>query len=165
MPTMVVAIHVPLLQTPNLPDGAYPFPWIADVEDFLADLEEQGEVEVFDDGEEGADAYVFFLTRADEENLLTVASYVAELPGVPAAAFAVVSDNGAELFGLGRRIALPLFRADTEVESWPFPSRCGCRTKRYPRAAALGLGRRPTGGLGPCRGGRLPGCLGRTRSW
>jgi hypothetical protein len=111
VPTMVVEIHVPLLQTPNLPDGAYPFPWIEDVEDLLVGLEEQGEVEIFDDGEEDADAYVFFVTGADEEDLLVVASRVATLPGVPAGAFAVVSDDEAEEFGLGRRVALPLSRA------------------------------------------------------
>ncbi|MEU6064692.1 MULTISPECIES: hypothetical protein [Streptomyces] len=47
MPTVMVEIHVPLSPTPNLPDGAYPYPWIQAVEDFLADLEDQGEVEVF----------------------------------------------------------------------------------------------------------------------
>ncbi|WP_246204328.1 hypothetical protein [Streptomyces tailanensis] len=82
MPMMVVEIHVPLLPTPNLPDGAYPFPWIEEVEGFLADLEDQGEVEVFDDGEDHGDAYVFFVTRAGEAHLLAVASRVATLPGV-----------------------------------------------------------------------------------
>lgn len=108
MPTMVVEIHVPLLPTPHLPDGAYPFPWIETVEDFLAGLEDQGDVEVFDDGEEHGDAYVFFITGAGEVRLLAVASRVATLPGVPAGAFAVVSDDGAEEFGLGRRVTLPL---------------------------------------------------------
>lgn len=80
--TMVVAIHVPLSPTPNLSEGAYPYPWIEEVEDFLADLEDQGDAEVFDDGEEDADAYVFFVTGAGEEDLLAVASRVATLPGV-----------------------------------------------------------------------------------
>jgi len=40
VPTTVVEIHVPLLPTPDLPDGAYPFPWIEEVEDFLSDLED-----------------------------------------------------------------------------------------------------------------------------
>ncbi|WP_235453178.1 hypothetical protein [Streptomyces olivochromogenes] len=48
MPTMVVEIHVPLLPTPDLQDGSYPFPWIEEVEDFLSDLEDQGDMEVFD---------------------------------------------------------------------------------------------------------------------
>lgn len=47
VPTVMVEIHVPLSPTPNLPYGAYPYPWIQAVEDFLADLEDQGEVEVF----------------------------------------------------------------------------------------------------------------------
>lgn len=106
--TMVVAIHVPLSPTPNLSEGAYPYPWIEEVEDFLADLEDQGDAEVFDDGEEDADAYVFFVTGAGEEDLLAVASRVATLPGVPAGTFAVVSDDGAEELGLGRRVTLPL---------------------------------------------------------
>ncbi|MGW0824211.1 hypothetical protein [Streptomyces sp. NPDC002845] len=108
MPTMVVEIHVPLTPAPNLPDGASPYPWIDEVEDFLADLEDQGDAEVFDDGEEHEDTYVFFVTGAGEEELLAVASRVAALPGVPREAFAVVSDDEAEEFGLGRRVALPL---------------------------------------------------------
>ncbi|WP_237407909.1 hypothetical protein [Streptomyces sp. M2CJ-2] len=103
---MVVEIHVPLLPTPNLPEGAYPFPWIEEIEDFLSDLEEQGDVEVFDDGEEHEGAYVFFVTGAGEEELLAVASHVATLPGVPAGTFAVVSDDEPEEFGLGRHVVL-----------------------------------------------------------
>jgi hypothetical protein len=108
VPTMVVEIHVPMSPTPNVPDGAYPYPWIEEVEDFLADLEDQGDVEVFDDGEEYAEAYVFFVTGAGEEELLAVASRVATLPGVPAGAFAVVGDDEAEVLGPGRRVTLPL---------------------------------------------------------
>ncbi|MGW2770671.1 hypothetical protein [Streptomyces sp. NPDC001275] len=108
VPTMVVEIHVPLLPTPNLADGAYPFPWIEEVEEFLADLEDQGEVEVFDDGEEDEEAYVFFITGAGEDRLLAAASRVATLPGVPAGTFAVVSNDEAEEFGLGQRVTLPL---------------------------------------------------------
>ncbi|MER7185279.1 hypothetical protein ABT404_38460 [Streptomyces hyaluromycini] len=105
---MVVEIHVPLLPTPGLPDGSYPFPWIDEVQDFLSDLEDQGEVEVFDEGEEDGDVYVFFVTGAGEGRLLTAASRVAALSGVPAGTVAVVSDDEAEELGLGRRVALPL---------------------------------------------------------
>lgn len=108
MPTMVVEIHVPLLPAPGLPDGSYPFPWIEEVEDFLSDLEDQGDVEVFDEGEDDGDVYVFFITGAGERDLLAVASRVATLPGVPEGAVAVVSNDEAEEFGLGRRVALPL---------------------------------------------------------
>ncbi|MFD7231179.1 hypothetical protein [Streptomyces sp. NPDC059881] len=105
---MVVEIHVPLLPTPDLPDGSYSFPWIEEVEDFLSDLEDQGDVDVFDDGEEDGDVYVFFVTGADEEDLLAIASRVATLPGVPAGVFAVVSNDKAEEIGLGPRVTLPL---------------------------------------------------------
>lgn len=37
---------------PDLPDDSSPFPWIEDVEDFLSGLEDQGDVEVFGEGEE-----------------------------------------------------------------------------------------------------------------
>ncbi|MFF4308426.1 hypothetical protein [Streptomyces sp. NPDC001601] len=105
---MVVEIHVPLVPTPDLPDGAYPFPWIEEIENFLFSLEDRGGVEVFDDGEDDGDAYVFFVTGASEQDLLAVASRVATLPGVPAGSVAVVSNDEAEEFGLGRRVALPL---------------------------------------------------------
>ncbi|MCX4862104.1 hypothetical protein [Streptomyces canus] len=49
MPTMVVEIGVPLLPTPNLLDDAYPFPWIEEVEDTLADLQGHGGVDGFDE--------------------------------------------------------------------------------------------------------------------
>ncbi|MFE2491792.1 hypothetical protein ACFXGR_53255 [Streptomyces mirabilis] len=105
---MVVEIHVPLLPTPGLPDGSYPFPWIEEVEDFLSDLEDQGDVEVFDEGEEDGDVYVFFVAGAGEGDLLAVASRVATLPGISAGTIAVVSSDEAEDFGLGRHVTLPL---------------------------------------------------------
>ncbi|MFG2556954.1 hypothetical protein [Streptomyces sp. NPDC048581] len=108
VPTMVVEIHVPLLPTPGLSDGSYLFPWIEEVEDFLSDLEDQGDVEVFDEGEEDGDVYVFFITGAAEGDLLAVASRVATLPGIPAGTVAVVSSDEVEEFGLGPRVALPL---------------------------------------------------------
>jgi hypothetical protein len=104
---MVVEIHVPLQPTPDLADGAYPFPWIEEVEDLLSDLEDRRDVEVFDEGEEDGDGYVFFITGAGQGDLLAVASRVATLPGVPAGTIAVVSTDEAEEFGLGPRVALP----------------------------------------------------------
>ncbi|WP_328778669.1 hypothetical protein OIE52_45715 [Streptomyces canus] len=83
VPTMVVEIHVPLLPTPDLP-------------------------EVFDEGEEDGDVYVFVVTGAGEGDLLALASSMATLPGAPAGSVAVVSIDGAEEFGLGRRVARPL---------------------------------------------------------
>ncbi|MDI6102423.1 hypothetical protein QLQ12_27770 [Actinoplanes sp. NEAU-A12] len=108
MADTVVEIHVPLTPTPGLEPGAYPFPWIDQIEEFLAESEEDGSFEVADDGEEFGEVYVFFLRGADEAMLLGVASRVAALDGVPAGAFAMVTDNEAAEYGLGRRVGLPL---------------------------------------------------------
>ncbi|MFF1546961.1 hypothetical protein [Streptomyces sp. NPDC058291] len=104
---LVVEIHVPLSPAPDLPEGAYPYPWIEDVEDFLAELEESGRAEVFDEGVEHGDRYVFFLTGAPEQTLLAQAARAAALPGVPAGGFAVVSDDPGDGVGRGRRAELP----------------------------------------------------------
>ena len=108
MPFMktIVEIHVPLEEAPGTSEGSYAYPWIDRVEDFLADLEEEGEAEEYDDGEQCEGAYVFFITGAAEADLLAVASRVAALPGIPGGAFAVVSDAGAEEAGVGRRVEL-----------------------------------------------------------
>jgi hypothetical protein len=106
MPKTVVEIHVPLLPAPGLAADEYQFPWIDDVEDFLADLD--GDVQGHDDGEEVGDVYVFFITGGSESALLRVASEVAALDRVPAGAVAVITDDEAEEFGVGRRVALPL---------------------------------------------------------
>ena len=102
----VVEIHVPLVPRPGLPDDAYPFPWIREIDDFLADLEERGETEVFDEGEEVGKVYIFVITGPDPQRLLEVAAQVAARPGVPRGAFAMVTDDDAEDFGLGRRVVL-----------------------------------------------------------
>ncbi|MDX8036016.1 hypothetical protein SK803_37970 [Lentzea sp. BCCO 10_0856] len=108
MATLIIEIHVPFPSEPVVAEGEYPFPWIDVIEDFLGGLEEEGEIEVFDDGEEYGDAYVFFITGADERDLLAVASRTAKLDGVPPGVFAVVSDDEAGEWGLGRRVELPL---------------------------------------------------------
>ncbi|PMR58839.1 hypothetical protein C1A38_22355 [Verrucosispora sp. ts21] len=90
----IVEIHVPLVPTPGLDPDAYAFPWIDQVEDFLVDVEDEGTIEVYDDGEQLGDVYVFFITAASEASLLTAASRVATLDGVPAGAFAIVTDDG-----------------------------------------------------------------------
>ncbi|MEV0819896.1 hypothetical protein [Nonomuraea rubra] len=108
MTNTVVEIHVPLREGPRLSETDYAFPWIDVIEEFLAEVEEQGQAEVFDDGEEFGDVYVFFISGAEEDMLLRVASRVAALDGVPDGAFAMVSDDEAEEFGLGRRVELPL---------------------------------------------------------
>ncbi|MCI4066061.1 hypothetical protein MRQ36_27350 [Micromonospora sp. R77] len=108
MPKMVVEIHIPLMADPGATDDEYRFPWIGDVQDFLADLEEQGGVQEYDDGEEDGKVYVFFITGSSESALLRVASEVATLDRVPTGAFAIVTDDEAEELGMGRRVALPL---------------------------------------------------------
>jgi hypothetical protein len=102
----VVEIHVPLVSPAGLPEDAYPFPWIRTVDDFLAGLDERGEIEVFDEGDEFGRAYVFSITGAAADRLLAVAGQVAALPAVPAGAFAVVTDDDAEELGRGRRVKL-----------------------------------------------------------
>lgn len=54
---LVVEIHVPLTLAPDVAEDEYAFPWIDDVEEHLAELEEEGVVEVYDDGEELGDHY------------------------------------------------------------------------------------------------------------
>jgi hypothetical protein len=68
--TLIIEIHVPFHPAPVVPEGEYPFPWIDVIEDFLHGLEEEGGIEVFDDGEEYGDAYVFFITGSNEGDLL-----------------------------------------------------------------------------------------------
>ncbi|MEV6810546.1 hypothetical protein [Micromonospora sp. NPDC051296] len=64
-------------------------------------------VEVYDDGEEFRGSYVFFITGATEASLLAAASRVATLDGVPAGAFAMVTDDKAPEFGAGQQVHLP----------------------------------------------------------
>ncbi|WP_327591373.1 hypothetical protein OHA25_60590 (plasmid) [Nonomuraea sp. NBC_00507] len=108
MASTVVEIHVPLQEPPGLPENAYPFPWIDEIDEFLFEMEQQGQTKVFDDSEEFGEVYVFFITGADEEALLAIASRVADLDGVPKGVFAMVTDDQAGEFGLGRRVDLPL---------------------------------------------------------
>jgi hypothetical protein len=104
----VVEIHVPLTPAVGLAPGEYPLPWIDRIEDFLIDLEDEGAVEVYDDGETFGDFYVFFITGGDEDALLAAASRVATLDGVPDGAFAMVTTDDAPEFGMGRRVGLPV---------------------------------------------------------
>jgi hypothetical protein len=101
---LLVEIHVPL---PADAPGHAP-DWIFEVEDFLGDLEDEYGLEVFDDGEQYGEVYVFFIAGASEKTLLKAASRVAKLKGVPAGTFAMVTDDRAGEFGLGRRVDLPV---------------------------------------------------------
>jgi len=108
VPELVVEIHVPLLPATDAVPGEDAFGWIEDVEDYLDEVEERGDAEVFEDGEEIGASYVFFVTGADEPCLLDVATQVVSLAGVPQGAFAVVTDDEVEQVGAGRRVALPV---------------------------------------------------------
>ncbi|RVX43748.1 hypothetical protein EDD27_6442 [Nonomuraea polychroma] len=108
MAELLVEIHVPLREDPRVSETDYPFPWIDAIEEFLVEMEEQKAVGFFDDGEEFGDVYVFFTGGAEEDVLLRAASRVAALDGVPGGVFAMVTDDEAGEFGLGRRVDLPL---------------------------------------------------------
>ncbi|WP_433833057.1 hypothetical protein ACQP2E_17815 [Actinoplanes sp. CA-015351] len=104
MAEIMVEIHVPLTPAPGGPQ----FRWIDTIEDFLIELEDEGAAESYDDGEEFGDHYVFFINGGTEQALLAAASRVATLDGVPAGAFAVVTDDEADEMGAGRRVSLPV---------------------------------------------------------
>lgn len=105
---LLVEIHIPVPSDEQMEAGEqeHPIVWIEKVEDFLAMLHGE-ELEVFDDGEQDGDVYIFFIAAADERTLLRAASRVAVLDGVPVGAFAMVTDDAAEEFGMGRRVDLP----------------------------------------------------------
>jgi hypothetical protein len=96
---VLVEIHIPT----NGDDE-----WIDDVGDFMIDLEEELGLEEYDDGEEYGDVYIFFIAGAKERTLLAAASRIATRKGVPAGAFAMVTDTNAPRFGMGRRVDLPV---------------------------------------------------------
>ncbi|MDP9794174.1 hypothetical protein J2S43_002686 [Catenuloplanes nepalensis] len=97
-----VEIHVPLRPGAS----GEPPAWIDRIEEFLYELDEQGVIEVFDDGEEWGEVYIFFIAGAAEGRLIDVATRVATLDGVPAGVFARVTDDRAADFGMGRRVEL-----------------------------------------------------------
>ena len=96
---LLVEIHIPMTA-----DGE----WIDDVGDFMIDLEEELGLQEYDDGEEFGDVYLFFVAGASERTLLAAASRVATRTGVPAGAFAMVTDTDAPQYGMGRRVNLPV---------------------------------------------------------
>jgi hypothetical protein len=96
---VLVEIHVPMTDDVE---------WIDDVGDFLIDLEDEMGIEEYDDGEQYGDVYIFFIAGANERKLLAAASRVATREGVPAGAFAMVTDTNAPQFGMGRRVNLPV---------------------------------------------------------
>ncbi len=106
MSELVVEVHVPLVPQPGLSADEYQFPWIETVEEFLSGLEDAGRAELFDDGEEWGDEYLFFVWQAPEPELIALARRIADLPGVPEGVYAVVTDDDSEEMGAGRRVEL-----------------------------------------------------------
>lgn len=99
---LLVEVHVPLIPTPDL-DPEDQFDWIDTVLDFLEELDDSGELSMYDDGDSLDDVYVFSIHNATEEQLLAAARRIADLPGVPTGVFAVVTDTEAEEYGQGER--------------------------------------------------------------
>lgn len=104
MADLVVEIHVPLTAAPGRAQGDYPYPWIDDVEEYLAELD-GSEGGVYDDGEELGEEYVFFVSDAPEAELIQLARRVSKLEGVPDGVYAVVTDAEGDP-GQGRRVEL-----------------------------------------------------------
>ena len=105
MSDMVVEIHVPLVPAEGIAEGEYQFSWIDTVMDHLVMLEGDGG-EMYDDGEELGDEYLFFVWAAPEEQLLARATEVSQLSGVPSGVYAIVTTSDAEEMGIGRRVNL-----------------------------------------------------------
>lgn len=103
MADLLVEIHVPLTPS-DVPEGEYPFPWIDAVMEFLFELD-GSKGEMYDDGEELGNEYLFFVQGAPEAHLIALAREVATLPGVPAGTYATVTDTEADMGG-GRRVEL-----------------------------------------------------------
>lgn len=103
MADLLVEIHVPLTPS-DVPEGEYPFPWIDAVMEFLFELD-GSKGEMYDDGEELGNEYLFFVYGAPEAHLIALAREVAALPGVPAGAYATVTDAEADMGG-GIRVEL-----------------------------------------------------------
>jgi hypothetical protein len=105
---LIVEIHLPLNGAGGILPGdpGYEFGWIDDIAEFLDDESSDGSFDIYDEGEDIGEAYVFFVAGAPKAVLLGVAADVAALPGVPSGAFAVVTDDKSEEIGTGRRVAL-----------------------------------------------------------
>jgi uncharacterized protein YciU (UPF0263 family) len=104
--SVVVEVHVPLAPDPHAADDDEPFPWIDEVIEFLLQLEDDGSLEMWDDGEEWEGHFVFSLADAPEAELLAAARSIAALPGVPSGVFAMVTTSGAEDYGQGTRVEI-----------------------------------------------------------
>lgn len=106
MSELVVEIHVPLVASAGVEEGEYAFPWIDAIEAYLFELEGDERGEMFDDGEEWGEEYLFFVWQGTEQSLLGLARAIANLPGVPGGVYAVVTDTNSTEMGSGRRVDL-----------------------------------------------------------
>jgi len=81
---LLVEIHIPVPTPEEMEAGEreHPFVWTEKVEDFLAELHGE-ELEVFDDGEQDGDVYIFFVAAADERTLLQFCLAEAETTAAP----------------------------------------------------------------------------------
>ena len=72
--------------------------------EFLFELDgDRGEM--YDDGEELGDEYLFFVAGAPESDLIGLARQISGLPEVPSGAYATMTDTEADMGG-GRRVDL-----------------------------------------------------------
>jgi thioredoxin reductase len=101
--TLVLEIHIPLTADRTVGEGENPYPWIEGVSEFVSELDESGDAFVVDEGDEFDGSYVVVLTGADESGLLSIATRLANQPGMPTGIFAMVTDDEAEELGQGRR--------------------------------------------------------------
>ncbi|MGA7147526.1 MAG: hypothetical protein WBX17_03430 [Microbacterium sp.] len=107
MAELVVEIHVPLTPMKGLGEGEYPLPFLETIENFLFGLDEvDGGGEMYDDGEQLDAEYLYFVWQASENELIDLARRIADLPGVPAGVYAVVTDSESEEMGVGERVTL-----------------------------------------------------------
>jgi hypothetical protein len=81
MAELVVEMHVPLTPVAGLDRGAYPYPWIDRIEEFLAELEEDGTVEVPDDGEECPVKLGVWLSNQRARRVALLPEHAARLTG------------------------------------------------------------------------------------
>ncbi len=109
MGELVVEVHVPLTKSTEVVEGDYAFPWIDDVSEFVASLDETPKYDgatMHDDPEEWEGHYVFFLSGAPEVALIRAANDIGQLSGVPVGTFAMVTDSDASTYGEGIRVEL-----------------------------------------------------------
>ena len=109
MGDLVVEVHVPLTKSTELEEGEYAFPWIDDISEFVASLDETPRYDgatTHDDPEEWEGHYLFFVSGASEDALLRVANDISQMSGVPVGTFAMVTDSDASTYGEGTSVEL-----------------------------------------------------------